>query len=550
VRTPLDRVSRLAAATLFVAGLAGGCADRGGSDDVASETPVRGGTLVIGGPADLDVMNGLIASEAYTQDLLLHALFLPLVGLDENVGYVPALARSWDWEGDTAIVFHIREDARWHDGTRTTAYDVAFTFDRAKNPVTAYPNASDLTAWKSASVTDSFTIRMTLDPHVEPLMTWALLPIAPRHALDSIPPERMRQAAFNRAPVGNGPFRFVEYRAGDRWIFEANPDFPEELGGRPWLDRVVWRVITENAAQVAELRTGGVDLILAPRAETLEQLEAIPGIRAIVKPSRQFHFIGWNGLRKPLDDARVRRALTLALDRGRILEVLRNGRGTLAAGPIAPFHWAFPDTVPPLPHDTAAARALLAEAGLRDTNGDGMLEKPGGQPFEIALKIQASNAFNADVAEMIQADLATVGVRVQPTPTEFNTLIADISSTARNFDAVIMGWEAGFRIDLRDTFHSASLQGMFQLASYRNPELDALLDSLTGILDREQARPRWHHVQRILRDEQPWTFLWYVPNLYAVRDRVHGIVMDERGAFINLAHWWLAGAAQDSSATR
>ncbi len=524
------------------AALAAGCVDRQPGDGSIAEVPVRGGTVVIAGPADLSSMNSLVASEAYTQDLLRHALFLPLVRLDAEIDYVPALARSWDWEADTAVVFHLRDDVRWHDGARTTAWDVAFTFDRARDEATGYPNARDFDRWGTVTVLDSFTVRMTMTPHVEPLMTWALLPIMPHHALDSIPPAQLRQAAFNRAPVGNGPFRFVEYRAGDRWVFEANADFPEALGGRPWLDRVVWRVISENAAQVIELRTGSADLILAPRAESLVQLEAEPGIRAIVKPSRQYHFIGWNGQKKPLDDPRVRRALTMAIDRDRILHVLRNGRGTLAAGPIGPFHWAFPDSVTPLPFDTTTARALLAEAGLRDSNGDGVLERPDGSTFEITLKMQAANAFNADVAEMVQADLARVGVRVLPRPTEFSTLIADISSPARNFDAVIMGWEAGFRIDLRGTFHSASLGGPFQLASYGNPAMDVLLDSLDVLLDRGQALPRWHRVQRTLRDEQPWTFLWYVPNLFAIRERVRGVVMDERGAFINLPQWWVADA--------
>lgn len=518
--------------------------------EAITETPVPGGTLVIAGASDLEAMNSLVATEAYTQDLLLHALFLPLVALDEEVDYVPALAREWEWEGDTAVVFHLRDDVRWHDGRRTTAHDVTFTFERAKDPATGFPNSADLDGWTGAAAIDSFTVRFTLTPHVEPLMTWAFLPVMPRHLLESIEPESMRSAGFNRAPVGNGPFRFVEYRPTERWIFEANPDFPKELGGRPWVDRVVWRVITENAAQVTELRTGGVDLILSPRAESLEQLERMPGIRSIVKPSRQYHFIGWNGKRPPLDDPRVRQALTLAIDRDRVLQLLRGGRGRLAAGPIGPFHWAFPDSIPPLPHDVGRARELLARSGLYDVDGDGLLDLPDGRPFEIELKIQSGNAFNRDVSELIQADLADAGVRVSVRPTEFSTLIGDITAEERSFDAVIMGWEAGFRIDLRDSFHSMALGGPFQLASYENPRLDALLDTLTVLTDRDAARPRWHQVQRILRDEEPWTFLWYVPNLYAIRDRVRGVVMDERGTFVTLAQWWLADGAQLAAATR
>jgi peptide/nickel transport system substrate-binding protein len=517
-----------------------GCSgDNGAGERAAGDTPSRGGTLVIGGPNDLGGLNALVATETYTQEIISNVLFLPLLRLDEAGDYTPALAREWEWEGDTAVTFQLRDDVRWHDGARTSAWDVAFTFERAIDPATAFPNATDLAPWKHVSVTDSFTVRFGVEPHVEPLLTWVFLPIMPKHALDSIPAARMQQAAFNYAPIGNGPFRFVEYQAGDRWIFAANEEFPESLGGRPWLDRVVWRVIPENSAQVTELRTGGVDLILSPRAEDLAQLEADPGIRAIIKPSRQYQFVGWNGRREPLGDARVRRALSLALDRPEILDVLRGGYGTLAAGPIDPSHWAYPDAVQPLSFDTIAARALLAEAGIADRTGDGILDLPNGRPFDIELKIPANSAFNRDLAQIVQADLAAIGVRVNIRTTEFATLINDISSPARNFDAVLMAWDADLRLNLRDLFHSEAIGGPYQLASYANAEIDALLDELAGIRDRATALPRWHRVQAIMRDEQPWTFLWYVPNLYAARDRVQGIEMDVRGAFRGIAGWWI-----------
>jgi peptide/nickel transport system substrate-binding protein len=139
----------------------------------------------------------------------------------------------------------------------------------------------------------------------------------------------------------------------------------------------------------------------------------------------------------------------------------------------------------------------------------------------------------------MQADLSAIGVGLDIMPVEFGTLIGDISSPERNFEAVLMGWEADFRINLRDTFHSHALGGPFQLASYSNPQLDALLDRLDGVRDRHEATPLWHSVQRIMRDEQPWTFLWYVPNLYAADRRLMDAVMDERGTFIDLHRWWL-----------
>jgi peptide/nickel transport system substrate-binding protein len=213
------------------------CAGSDRGQTGGSETAVRGGTVVVAGPNDLGGLNGLVASESYTMDVNLHLLYLPLVAVTADVGFEPALAESWQWQGDTAVTFHLRRDVRWHDGRPTTAHDVVFTFDRLKDPVTAFPASVDFELWLSAEAVDSFTIRARLQPHLDPLLAWAFLPIMPEHALGSIAPAGLRNAAFNHAPIGNGPFRFVEYRANDRWVFEANPDFPEALGGRPWIDR-------------------------------------------------------------------------------------------------------------------------------------------------------------------------------------------------------------------------------------------------------------------------------------------------------------------------
>jgi peptide/nickel transport system substrate-binding protein len=524
---------------LVLAGLAG-CGGTDRRDVAAADGPQRGGTVVIAGPNDLGGMNAFTASESYTQDLNLHALFLPLVSLDDKGDFQPALAESWDWQGDTSIVFHLRHDVRWHDGRPSTAKDVAFTFERVTDPAAAYPSASDFNRWKGVEVIDSFTVKATLEPHLDPLLSWAFLPIMPEHLLDSIPPDRMRNAEFNHHPVGDGPFRFVEYRANDRWVFESNADFPEALGGRPSIDRVIWRVIPDNVAQVTELLTAAVDLILIPRADDMDRLAGEPGIQTIIKPSGQYQFLGWNGRRKPLDDGRVRRAFALGINRPEILRVLRGGRGQLAAGPIGPFHWGYADSVAPLPWDTTESKRLLDEAGIVDLDGDGRRDRPDGRPLSVTLEVPAANAFGRDVAQMVQADLARVGIHLDIRTVEFATLIAHIGAPDKNFDAVFLAFDADYRNNVRDLFHTASIGGEYQLASYSNREVDAIIDSLDGATNREQAKPLLHRLQRIIRDDQPLTFLWYVPNLYAARDRVRNIEMDVRGAFINIGQWWLA----------
>ncbi len=506
----------------------------------AQDSPRRGGTLVVAGATDLQHLNSLVNQDGFTQEIIKNVLFLSLVRLGPNLQPAPALARSWTMSGDTAVVFRLRRDVRWHDGRPTTAHDVAFTIERAQDSLTAYPNPEAISHFKRVSAVDSYTVRISLTPRREPLHGLVELSIMPKHLLDSIPPDRMRQAAFNKQPVGNGPFRFVSQRANDRWIFEANAAFPKELGGAPYVERFIWRVIPENTAQVTELRTGAVDLVMAARADQLKELDARPELRAVMKPSRRTAIITWNGKRPPLNQPLVRRALTLALNRPRMIELLRGGYAQVAVSPVPPTHWAFDPQLAPLAYDTSAARRLLAQAGYLDRNADGVVESADGKPLELELKTFANNAFNRDVAEMIRADLARIGVRIVPRPIDATTLIADITGQERNFDGAFLTFETDLQLNLTDAFHGNGLNRPTQTASYSNPALDRALDRAVAARSIAQAKPYWSQVQRILRDDQPWSFLWYPPELLVLNERVKGVQPDIRGIFVSLPSWWLA----------
>ena len=516
------------------------CGDASPGDEAAR--PVRGGTAVIAGQGDLAALNPLSANEQTTEQLLRHGLFVPLVAQDAQGDYVPALAESWSAQGDSAVLFHLRRDLRWHDGVPTTARDVAFTFARIKDPATGFPYGGRFQGWRAVEAVDSFTVRATLEPHIDALAAWATTPLAPAHLLDTVPPERTAVAAFGRRPVGNGPFRFVEWRAGDRLVLEANPDFPEGLGGRPPLDRLVYRVIPDLTAQLAELETGQVDVVL--NVSAAEAARVAERQRIIEGPRQQFAFIGWNGRRGALADARVRRALTLALDREAMVELLRGGYGEPALGPVPPGHWAFADELEPPPFDPEAARALLDEAGVRDRDGDGLREGPDGRPLRIELKFPAQDPAFRSASQLVASDLERVGVTVAPAAVEGSTLIAQVTSAERPFDAILLTWSVDDVGAARSLFHSEALDGPLQLAGYASPRADSLLDVVAGAVSREEAAPAWRELQTLLREEQPWSFLYYFSMLSGVSERLRGVEMDGRGQLATLGSWWVAAPAE------
>jgi peptide/nickel transport system substrate-binding protein len=518
------------------------CGDRRGAQAPVRDEARFGGTVVVVDNGDLDNLNGLVAAQKYSQEVNQYLLFLPLLRLDAALEYEPALAEDWEIVGDTAAVFTLRRDVFWHDGVQTTARDVVFTFERVRDPATTYPNSDFFAQWTGVEAIDSFSVHVSFGAHAEPLAGVPFLPIMPAHLLEDVPSAEMRQAPFNKQPVGNGPFRFVQYRANDRWVFEANPDFSPSLGGRPYLDRFVWRIVPDNTAQVAEITAGSADVILTPPSAEYPQLSRQPGMRGIDRPSRQFAMVIWNGRAGALGDARVRHALTLAIDRAQIIQTLRAGYGEVAVGPLTPYSWAFDRSLEPLPFDADSARAALRAAGIEDRNGDGLLDLPDGSTFQIELKHVAGSAINRDMAEMIRSNLAAVGVRVVTRPTDGATMQQDVLSPDRNFEAVILGWNSAIRPSLRATFHSAERDRMLGFASYGNPRADSLMERVDLARNRAEAAPLYAELQRILRDEQPWSFLYYYSDLVVVRDRLQNVQMDIRGALVNVQDWWVTDA--------
>ncbi|MEN8374527.1 MAG: ABC transporter substrate-binding protein [Gemmatimonadota bacterium] len=521
-----------------------GCAEVGDADAGEDEVAI-GGTAVIAGPVDLGNLNPLVAVEATTQEFVRDALFLPLLRMGPDMRPEPGLAESWELAGDTLVTFTLRDDVLWHDSTPTTAADVAFTFRAVKDPETGFPDPVRFAAWDSVEVVDTRTVRFHVRPGPDPLFGWTLTAIAPVHLLADVPPADMAQAAFNRDPVGNGPFRFVSWSANDRVVLEANQDYPVALGGRPNVDRLVYRVIPESTARVAELVSGGVDLAFGYPVSDLAQLSG--GLSAVETDARQVSFVAWNARRPPLDDQRVRRALSMAIDRREIVTLLRAGHGSVAVSTVPPSHWAFNADLRPVPFDTAGARALLEEAGLADSDGDGVLELADGEPFSIEIKFPGQDTNFRSSSEMVRSDLAAIGVDARPLGLEGGTLIGDVTSPERRFDGVMLSLEIEMRPNLRDLFHSGSMDGPLQLSGYADPDLDAAIDALAQATDRDAERGHWLRAQELLARDQPWTFLYYFPNLAGVSQRLRGVEMDLRGRLVSVADWWLEGGAAESA---
>ncbi|MDQ6831018.1 MAG: peptide ABC transporter substrate-binding protein, partial [Gemmatimonadota bacterium] len=440
---------------------------------------------------------------------------------------------AWRWSSDQrALTLSLAADLHWSDDVPTTARDVAFTIDAARDPLTGYPRYADLADVTSVVTLDDTTVVIAF-ARAQPRFPMVLceLPIVPQHALDSVPRGRMRQTTFGIAPIGNGPFRFVERRVSQRWVFARNASFPASLGGPPTPERVVVAVVDEASTKFAGLVSGDLDVVgIAPSMTALVARDR--SLRLLDYPVLFAVGLVFNTHRPPFDDARVRRAVSLAIDRERLVRAALAGYGTPASGPVSPSH-PFADSAP-VARDSAAADGLLSSAGwVRAADGRRMKN---GQSFTFEL-LTVGSGDNA-VEQLIQADLGALGIRLEIRQRELGAFLAEARAPQKGFDALITGIPGDVSLSyLSSMFDSHAAGGALDYAAFHSPHLDSLLTSARAASSDGEARTAWNAVQRDLARDIPVAWLYHARGVQGLSRRLAGVTMDLRGEMVSIARW-------------
>jgi len=483
------------------------------------------GTLFYASGADLQSINPLVTTHPLARQVQRYVLFMTLARYDSALVARPWLAESWTWSADRReLTLKLRDDVPWHDGVPTTAADVRFTLEAARDPATGYPRAAEAACILGDRIPDTGD-RGTGVPNNTLVLTFCRpqaafpdfltdLAILPEHLLRGVPHAELARAAFNEHPVGNGPFRFVSHEPDHRWVFIRNAGFPAALGGPPAIERLVIVVVDEATTKLAGLVSGELDLagINPMHASVVRRVQA----RAVLDyPLLLTYGIVWNTARPPFDDARLRRALTMALDRQQMVNAYVYGFGELANGPVPPAH-PLAASVPAVPFDRGHARALLDSLGWNDSH-------------RLAFALTTVGTADNVLEQLIQADLAAVGVDVRIRQMETGAFLAAAQSRTRDYDAIVTGITGDLALGyLGALFDSRRLAGPLQYAQYRNAAVDSALD-----------RGDFASVQRIVATDLPITFLYHARGVQGMNTRVAGVRMDLRGELAGLSSWHL-----------
>jgi peptide/nickel transport system substrate-binding protein len=503
---------------------------------VACTTSARpADTIVLASGSDLESANPVVTVHPMSRQVQRHLLFVALVQLDSTLQPAPALAHTWAWEdGGRTLRFRLRTDVRWHDGTPTTAQDVVFTFDAVRDPATGSPRAGDLRAVTAIEALDDSTVvvRFREAPPTLPLI-FAELPPVPAHRLRDAPPSAWRSHPFATAPVGNGPFRFVARTPGVRWRFARHDGHPAALGGVPWAREVVVVVVDEPSTKMAGLVSGELDVAgISPSMAGL--VERDPLLTLESPPVLFTTLLAFNTTAPPFDDVRVRRAVSLAIDRDRLVRAAVAGFGVPSRGVVPPGVFAGAPARA-TGRDTAAAGALLDAAGWR-RGVDGWRRRDG---TPLAVTLLTAGSGDLAVEQLLQDDLQRLGIALSIRTAELATFLSTVRAPDKRFDLAYTGVPGDLALGhVRALLHSGQRGGALAYTGVADPALDAALDRADQARDPQARAAAWAAVDTLVDALAPVAVVYHARGVQGRSATLRGVVMDLRGELATIARWW------------
>ena len=511
-------------------------------------TAEPGGTLVISTTADPGTLFPPLIGTTQGKQIAEQIYdYLADVGPEMNTrgekGFRPQLTDGWRWSADSlSLAFHLNPRARWHDGKAVSAHDVQFTFALNKNPALGGALLTELANIDSVTASDSLTAVFWFHERLPTqfLDAAAQMLILPAHQLERIQVARLRESS--PAPIGTGRFRLRRWDKGSSVEIVADSS---NYRGRAKLDRVIWSISPEFTTAVTRLFSGDADLFDALRAEDLPELLRHPKLRAIILPGTDYGFVQFN-LRDPANNAQphplfgdraLRRAIAMSIDRNALVKSVLDTLGLVAVGPTVR---AFPTTdtlVSQIPFDSARGRVILDSLGWSSHDARGIRTK-NGREFAFNLLVPTSSMSRMRLAVLLQAQLRSMGIRVEIEQMENSAFIA--RQQARSFDAALGGWHLGVSPDgTRQAWGTvgADKDGV-NYGSYENPTFDAQLDSALRA-DPERAREKFTLAYATINQDAAAVWLYEPRTVIGLHRRLRTGWMRPDAWWADLGDWYI-----------
>lgn len=456
-----------------------------------------------------------------------------LVKYDKNLKMVGDLAERWEVSDDKKeITFYLKQGVKWHDGVEFTAEDVKFTYEFMISDDTPTVYDNDFRPIDRVEIIDKYTVKIYYKEVIATaLNSWGIW-MMPKHALTGKP----ARSPLQRKPIGTGPYMLESWTPGMMVTLKSFHDYFE---GRPKIEKVYIKIISDQTTQFLELLNGSIDIMnMTPKQEEFDTKNPryTNNYSTYSYLDFAYNYIGYNLKRAPFNDKRVRRALSHAVDKKSIVDGLLFGKGHIAEGPYKPDSYWYNKNVPTIEYNLEKAKDLLKEAGFSDKDGDGKLEYKG-KKFSITILTNHGNDVRSKIAEIVQEGWSKIGIDVKIKILEWGSMLADINKG--NFEAVILGWTTILDPDQYDIWASERCGEKQNFVCYKNKEVDELLIEGRKVFEPEKRRVYYDKLQLILAEEQPYTFLYFPYSHIALNKRFKNVEPAAAGITYNFIDWYV-----------
>lgn len=502
----------------------------------AQEDYASGDWLMLALGANLATLTPVVSTDAYSSEIQSYVLETLLTRDPETLEWRGLLAEDWEVSEDgLTITFNLRRDVNFSDGQPLTAEDVVFTFDFIMNEAIAAPRyRAYLSKIDDVVALDDYRVVFRFaEPYFNSLSLAGQLEVMPAHFYRRYLDDPRTFNESRGLLLGSGPYRLANPEGWTpdqgRVELERNPRYWGPVD--PPFERIVWRVIENDSARLTTFRNRDIDVYTA-RPREFQQLQEDQALQQRVhgfeymSPIASYSYIAWNQKRGEeatiFADPRVRLALSHLTDVERVLDEVFLGYGEPAVSPFSPRSEQHDPALQPIPYDLERARSLLKEAGFDDRDGDGILEDADGRRFEFELTFFQDSEDTRRMVLFLRDIYARAGIIMHPKPTEWSVMLESIRR--KDFDAITLAWTSGVETDIFQMFHSSqTLDNGDNFIHYQNPELDRLIDQARATVDEEERMPLWRQAERILYEDQPYTFLFRRTTLAFVDNRIQNL---------------------------
>ena len=491
---------------------------------------------------NLKTLTPLVSTDAYASDVQSYVQESLITRNPDTLEWEGLIAKSWQVSADgLTITFQMRDDVTFSDGKPLTADDVAFTFDFIMTEAIQAPRErAYLEKIASVKANGKYEVVFTYkEPYFEALSLAGGMTIFPKHFYE---PYLKTPQAFNESKgllLGSGPYQMpdpkgwtpdkgnVELVRNERYWGDVQPSY----------NRILWKIIQNDSARLTTYRNGEIDAYGA-RPNEYADLKQDPQMMGksqnfeYMPPVAGYSYIGWNQERggKPtrFADKRVRQAMSHLTDVQRVIKDVFLDYAEPAVSPFSNTSKQHDPALQPYAFNLEKAQALLKEVGYEDRNKDGVLEDAAGQPFEFKLTYFDANEDTKRMVLLLKDLYAKAGVKMIPFPQEWPVMLESLNK--KDFDAITLGWTSGIETDIYQMFHSSQAKtDGDNTISYKNPALDSLIDKARATVDEATRMPLWQQAERIMYDDQPYTFLMRRKTLAFIDKRIHNLQMTKLG---------------------